>query len=71
MGPSSQSNSEEYKYQLLSMAAVKIKSSSSPILAEEVEVLVCHLAGVSTCPKTNDFERIINKSGRNLIIDRV
>ena len=49
IGPSSQSNSEEYKYQLLSIVDLKIKSISSPVLADSTEVEVVHFAGASTC----------------------
>jgi hypothetical protein len=48
VGPSSQLNSEEYRYQSLSIVALNINSISSPTFVWLVEVSYFHLAGFST-----------------------
>ncbi len=49
IGPQFGSKSLEYKYQSLSIVALKIRSISSPTLAATEEEEVDHLAGFKIC----------------------
>jgi len=83
IGPQFGSKSLEYKYQSLSIVALKIRSISSPTLAFPAEAEVDHLAGFRICgwqipaamkdrTKRKDFSRIgwkcsNNEARRNLV----